>query len=159
MIDVLVNATHARPIRVVWQDADGSQEVPLGALQRIVARDPHPGLALLRGLHAGETARVVSGVWVTSRHFRPGEWAQMQEVGYAGGGGVEGMWGSMGGGGVSDGEEGGRGGQAKPQPNLPPTPRHKVKVSFESTEESDGGAIPRAKKPNPPPPPPTPPPP
>ena len=27
---------------------------------------------------------MVSGVWVTSRHFRPSEWAPMQEVGYAG---------------------------------------------------------------------------
>ena len=51
VIDVVVNATNARPIRVAWRDAEGSQEVPLGALRRIVARDPPLGLALLRGLH------------------------------------------------------------------------------------------------------------
>ena len=49
---------------------------------------------------------MVSGVWVMSRHFRPSEWARMQEMGFAGGGGDEGLWGSMGGGGVSDGEGG-----------------------------------------------------
>ena len=48
---------------------------------------------------------MVSGVLVTSRHFRPSEWARMQ-VGYAGGGGGdEGCSASMGGGGVSDEEE------------------------------------------------------
>ena len=83
----MVNATHAKPIRVAWRGAEGSQEVPLGALQRIVARNPPLGFALLRGLHDGKTARVVSGVLVPSRHFRPGEWAWMQEVGYVGGGG------------------------------------------------------------------------
>ena len=31
----MVNATHARPIRVAWRDAEGSQEVPLGSLHRI----------------------------------------------------------------------------------------------------------------------------
>ena len=87
MIDVLVNATHAKFIRVAWRDAEASQKVSLGAVHRIVARDPSLGLALLRGLHNRETAHVVSGVWVTLRHFRPGEWARMQEVGYAGGGG------------------------------------------------------------------------
>ena len=92
----MVNATNARPIRVAWRDAEGSQEVPLGALHRIVARDPPLGLALLRGLHNWETARVVSGVWVSLRHFRPRKWARMQEVGYAGGEGEE-MWGTMGG--------------------------------------------------------------
>ena len=86
MIDVVVNATNARPIRVAWRDAEGSQEVPLGALHRIVARDPPLSLALLRGLHDQETSRVVSGVWVAPRHYQPGEWARMQEVGYAGGG-------------------------------------------------------------------------
>ena len=72
---------------MAWRDAEGSQDVPLGALHRIVARGPSLGLALLRGLHGWETARMVSGVWVSSRHFRPREWARMQEVGYAGGGG------------------------------------------------------------------------
>ena len=111
-----------------------------------MAQDPPLGLALLRGLHSWETARVVSGVWVTSRHFRPREWARMQEVGYAGGGGEdEGMWGSMGGGGVSDGEEGEEGGghpppppqnppRGKPQPNLTQPPAKKRKVSFESSD-------------------------
>ena len=77
------------------------------------------------------------------------------------GGGGEGMWGSMGGGGVSDGEEGGEGGerpppppqnppQAKPQPNPSQPPANKRKYSFESSDESDDGAIPRAKKPKPP---------
>ena len=59
--------------------------MPLGALHRIVARDPPLGLALLRGLHGLETSRVVTGVWVAPRHFWTGEWARMQEVGYAGG--------------------------------------------------------------------------
>ena len=86
VIDVVVNATNARPIRVALRDAEGSQEVPLGSLGRIVARDPPLGLALLRGLHDWETSRVVSGIWVSPRHFRPAEWARMQEVGYAGGG-------------------------------------------------------------------------
>ena len=85
VIEVVVNATNARPIRVAWRDAEGSQEVPLGSLHRIVARDAPLGLALLRGLHDWETSRVVSGVWVAPRHFRPAEWARMQEVGYAGG--------------------------------------------------------------------------
>ena len=67
---------------MAWPDAEGSQEVPLGSLQPIVARDPPLGLALLRGLHDWETLRVVSGVWVTSRHFRPSGWAPMQEVGF-----------------------------------------------------------------------------
>ena len=83
----MVNAIHARPIRVAWRDAEGSQEVPLESLHRIVARDPPLGLALLQGLYDWETSRVVSGVWVTSRHFWPSEWARMQEVGFAGGGG------------------------------------------------------------------------
>ena len=51
VIDVVVNATNARGIRVAWRDAEGSQEVPLGALHRIVARDPPLSLALLRGLY------------------------------------------------------------------------------------------------------------
>ena len=101
----MVNATNARPIRVAWRDAEGSRDVPLGSLHRIVARDPPLGLALLRGLHDWETSRVVSGVWVAPRHFRPAKWARMQEVGYAGGEDEE-MWRSMGGGGVSEGEEG-----------------------------------------------------
>ena len=88
VIDVVVNTTNAKPIRVAWQDAEGSQEVPLGSLHRIMAPDPPWGLALLRGLHNWETSRVVSGVWVAPRHFRPAEWARMQEVGYAGGGGM-----------------------------------------------------------------------
>ena len=83
----MVNATNANPIRVAWRDAKGSQEVPLGSLHRIVARDPPLCSALLRGLEDWETSRVVSGVWVAPRHFRPAEWARMQEVGYAGGGG------------------------------------------------------------------------
>ena len=86
VIDVVVNATNARPIRVAWRDVEGSEEVPLGSLHRIVAGDPPLGLALLRGLHNWETSRVVSGVWVAPRHFRPAEWARMQQVGYAGGG-------------------------------------------------------------------------
>ena len=156
-----MNATHARPTRVAWRDAEGSHEVPLGALHRIVARDPPLGLALLRSLRHWETARVVSGVWVTSRHFWPGEWARMQEVGYAGGGGDKGMWGSMGGGGVSDGEEGGKGGSStttspNPPPSQaatqPPSPlAKKRKFSFEWSDESDDGAIPCGKKPKPPP--------
>ena len=60
--------------------------------------DPPLGLALLRGVHDWETSSVVSGVWVTSRRFGPSEWAGMQEVGFAGGGGGAGM---------RDGEEGG----------------------------------------------------
>ena len=48
---------------MAWRDAEGSQEVPLGPLHRIVARDPPLGLTLLRGLHDWETARVVSSVW------------------------------------------------------------------------------------------------
>ena len=92
-----MNATHARPIWVAWRDAEGSQEEPLRALHHILARDPPLRLALLRGLHEWETARVVSGVWVTWRHFRAGEWAGMQEVGYAGGGGGSGMRGCGGG--------------------------------------------------------------
>ena len=87
---------------MAWRDAEGSHEVPLGALQRIVARGSPLDRALLRGLHDWEIARVVSGVWVSSRHFRPREWARMQEVGYAGEEDEE-MWGSMGGGGVSEG--------------------------------------------------------
>ena len=86
VIDVVVNATNEGPIRVAWRDAEGSQEVPLGALHRIVARDPPLRLALLCGLHDWEIARVVSGIWVSPRHFWPREWARMQEVGYAGGG-------------------------------------------------------------------------
>ena len=109
VIDVVVNATNAKPIRVAWRDAKGSQEVPLGALYCIVARDPTLGVALLRGLHDWGAARVVSGIWVSSCHFRPRECARMQEVGYAGGD-DEDMWGSMGGGGMSEGEEGGDGG-------------------------------------------------
>ena len=64
-----------------WRDVEGSQEVPLEALHCIVARDPPLSLALWRGLHDRETARVVSGVWVTSRHLRPNLWPQMQDVG------------------------------------------------------------------------------
>ena len=79
------------------------------------------GLALLRSLHDWETARVVSRVWVSSRHFRPREGARMQEVGYAGGEDEE-MWGSMGGGGVSEGEEGGEGGGRPPPPPQTPPP-------------------------------------
>ena len=72
---------------MAWQDVEGSQEVTPGSLHRIVARDPPLGLAMLRRLHDSETSRVVSGVWATSHHFRPSEWARMQEVGYARGGG------------------------------------------------------------------------
>ena len=61
LADVVVNATHAMPIRVAWRDAEGSQEIPLGSLHRMVARDPPLGLALLRGLHDWETSRVVRG--------------------------------------------------------------------------------------------------
>ena len=91
----------------------------MGSLHRIVARDPPLGLALLRGLHDWETSRAVSGVWVASRHFRPAEWARMQEVGYAAGGGDEEMWRSMGGGGLSEGEEGG-GASTTAAPTPPP---------------------------------------
>ena len=77
VIDAVVNAKHARAIRVAWRDAKGSQEVPLGSLHRIVAWDPPLGLALLRGLHYWDASRVVSGVWVTSRNFRPSEWARI----------------------------------------------------------------------------------
>ena len=114
---------------MAWRDAEGSQEVPLGALHHIVARDPPLGLALLRGLHDWETWRVVSGVWVSPRRFRPREWARMQEVGYAGGGGGdEEMWGSMGGAVVSEGGEGGEGGVAStttapPPQRAPPPPK------------------------------------
>ena len=87
VIDVVVNATKARPTWVARRDAEGSQEVPLGYLHRIVAQDPPLGLAFLRGLKDWETSCVVSGVWVAPRHFWPAEWARMQEVGYAGGGG------------------------------------------------------------------------
>ena len=140
VIDVVVNATNARPIRVACRDAEGSQEVPLGSLHRIVARDPPLGLALLRGLHDWETSRVVSGIWVAPRRFRPAEWARMQEVGYAGGEDEE-MWGNMGGGGVSEGEGGEEGGGRRPpppprppppqaKPNPPPTRQTKTKVLF-----------------------------
>ena len=112
----MVNTTHARPIRVAWRDAEGSRKVPVGYLHRIVTRDPPFGLALLRRFHDWETSRVVSGVWVTSRHFRSNEWARMQEVGYAGGGGDEGLWGSIGGGGVSDEEDGGASTTTAPTP-------------------------------------------
>ena len=67
--------------------AEGFQEVPLGSLQRIVARDPPLGLALLRGPHDWETSRVVSGVWLTSRPFWPSEWAGCRRWGMRGGGG------------------------------------------------------------------------
>ena len=36
----------------------------------------------------------MSGVWVRLRHFRPSEWARMQEVGYAAGGGMRGCGGA-----------------------------------------------------------------
>ena len=142
----------------------GPQEVPLGAVHRIVARDPPLGLALLRGLHDWETADVVSGVWVTSRHFRPGEWARMHEVGYAGGE-DEGLWGSMRGDGVSDGEQGGGGGgvhhhraktppQAKPHLNPPHQPPQRNE-SFPSGRPTrvTMRRSPVAKSPKPPPPP------
>ena len=69
---------------------------------------------------------MVSGVWVAPRHFRPREWARMQEVEYAGGEDEE-MWRSMGGGGVSEGEEGGGGGgvhhhRPKRPPQVKPNP-------------------------------------
>ena len=83
----MVNGTHARPIRVAWRDAEGSQEVPLGSFHRIVVRDPSWDLALLPVLHDWETSRMESGVWVTSPHFQPSEWGRMQEVGFAAGGG------------------------------------------------------------------------
>ena len=121
----MVSATNARPIRVAWRDVEGSQDVPLGALHRIVARDPPLGLAVLRGLHNWETARVVSGVWVSSRHLRPKEWVRMREVGYAGGGDEE-MWGSMAGVVVSKGEEGGEGGGWRPPPPPQTPPPNKV---------------------------------
>ena len=163
----MVNATYAGPIRVAWRDAEGSPEVPLRPLHRIVARNPPVGFALLRGLHDWETGRVVSGVRVTPRHFRPGEWARMQEVGYAGGV-DEGMWGSMGGGGVSDGEEGGGvwrpppmppttpPPQAKPQPNPPnPPPGIKSFPSSRPTRVTTGRSLgPESPNPNPLPPPP-----
>ena len=76
------------------------------------------------------------------------------------GGEDEGKWGSMGGGGVGDGEEGGEGGgvhhhRPPPPPSqaLTQPPAKKRKFSFESSDESDDGAIPRAKKPKPPAPP------
>ena len=67
---------------------------------------------------------------------------------------------------MSDGEEGGGEGglppptpqnppQGKPQPNPPKTPVRK-RIFFELFDESDDGAIPRAKKPKPPAPPPPP---
>ena len=68
-----VNATNARPIQVAWRDAEGSQEVPLESLHGIVARDTPLCLALLRGLRDWKTSRVVSGIWVAQRHFRPAE--------------------------------------------------------------------------------------
>ena len=98
------------------------KKYPWGPSTNIVARDPPLGLALLRGVHDWETSRVVSGVWVTSRHFRPSEWAQMQEVGYAGRE-DDGLWGSIGGGGVSDEEgEGGVSTTTAPKPTPPPNP-------------------------------------
>ena len=102
---------------------------------------------------------MVSGVWVAPRHFRPREWARMQEVGYAGGEDEE-MWGSMRGGGLSEGEEGGEGGEAStttaetppPSKAQPPQPAPKKrKFSFESSDKSDDGAIPRPKRPKRPP--------
>ena len=81
--------------------------------------ETHPWALLLRGLHDWETSRVVSGVWVAPRHFRPADSAGMQEVGYAGGEDEE-MWGSMGGGGVSEGEEGGGRRPPPPPGNSPP---------------------------------------
>ena len=77
VIDVVVSATNARPIRVAWRDAEGSHEVPLGALHRIVAWDPPLGLAPLGAVRDWESACVVSGVWVSSRQFRPKAWARM----------------------------------------------------------------------------------
>ena len=83
----------------------------------------------------------------------------MQEVGYAGE--DEEMWGRMEGGGVSEGEEGGEGGasttiapnppprQAKPHLNPPKPAPKKRKFSFESSDKSDDGAIPRPKRPKP----------
>ena len=95
---------------------------------------------------------MVSGVLVTSRHFRPSEWARMQEVGYAGGGEDEGLWGSMGGGGVSDEEEGGGRpspprqtppqAATQPPPQPPQNKRSKERFAFESGSESDDAAIP-----------------
>ena len=120
---VVGNATNARPIRVAWRDAQGSQEVPLGALHRIVARDPPLGLALLRGLHGWEIACVVSGVWVSSRHFRPTEWAPMKEVGYAGVGGVRRRGRACEGVGSASRRRRGRGGASTTTaPNPPPKP-------------------------------------
>ena len=68
----------------------------------------------------------MSGVWVTSCHFWPNEWARMQEVGYAGGGGDEGLWESMGRGGVSDEEEGGGGEGGHPPPPRQTPPQSKA---------------------------------
>ena len=63
---------------------------------------------------------MVSGVWVTSRHFRPSEWARMQEVGYAGGGGI-GVVGEHGRG-WGGRRGGGEGGGIPPPPRQNPPP-------------------------------------
>ena len=60
----------------------------------------------------------------------------------------------MDGGGVSEGEEGGGASTTPPpqaKPNLPQLAPMKQKFSFESSDESDDGAIPRPKRPKPPP--------
>ena len=146
-----------------WREAEGSQEVPVGFLHRIVARDPPLGLALLRGLHDCETSRGMSSVWVMSRHFRPSEWAWMQEVGYAGGGGGGGVVGEHGSG-WGERRGGGGGGvhhhcanpppsQAATQPSQPPSKkRSKERFAFELGSDSDDAAIPCNKKPKHPPP-------
>ena len=52
-----MNATHAKPVRLAWRDAEGTPEVPPGALHQIVSRDPPLGVAILRGLRADVSER------------------------------------------------------------------------------------------------------
>ena len=65
--DVTINACHARPVRITWRDTEGSPEIPLGALHRILAQDPSLGLSLLRGMREWETGLVAADVWDTSK--------------------------------------------------------------------------------------------
>ena len=69
--DAMINTQYAVPVHVTWQDMESSQEIPLGALHRIMAKDPSLGLSLLRGLQKWEPGRVAAGVWDTSKGYWP----------------------------------------------------------------------------------------
>ena len=138
---------------------EASEEIPVGALHRILAQDQRLSISLLCGLREWKACRVAADVWATSKGYRPSQWAKRSGVGFIGG--LDGdLWEW-----VRGGQKNRRGGvhrhvhietpPPRPPPNATPPPLEKhqtkpppppkrtnSKFYFKSAEDSSDGAIP-----------------